>query len=100
MEQNEEVQERPGRTEDAGREKDMTGGELQAHPLECADVGFFAEGHLPAKTALPEQWAQEAFAAIREEDLEVRFDAPRDPLWEGQENVLSFLEDPEEKESP
>ncbi|MGE4567007.1 MAG: NUDIX hydrolase N-terminal domain-containing protein [Acidimicrobiales bacterium] len=78
----------------------MTGGELQAHPLECADVGFFAEGHLPAKTALPEQWAQEAFAAIREEDLEVRFDAPRDPLWEGQENVLSFLEDPEEKESP
>ena len=78
----------------------MTGGELQAHPLECADVGFFAEGRLPAKTALPEQWAQEAFAAIREEDLEVRFDAPRDPLWEGQENVLSFLEDPEEKESP
>jgi ADP-ribose pyrophosphatase YjhB (NUDIX family) len=76
----------------------MTGGELQAHPLECADVGFFAEGNLPAKTALPEQWAQEAFAAIREEEVEVRFDAPRDPFWEGQENVLSFLETLDEKD--
>ena len=61
----------------------MTGGELKAHPLECLDVGFFAEGSLPEGIALPEQWASESFAAIRGEPLDVRFDVPRDPMWEG-----------------
>src|SRR5262249_23779345 len=28
-----------------------TGGALEAHPLECADVGWFAEGALPEHTA-------------------------------------------------
>ena len=63
----------------------MTGGQLRAHPLECSDVGFFAEGHLPDDTILPDQWADDAFAAIRGEPLEVRFDAPRNPIWRASE---------------
>ena len=61
----------------------MTGGDLQAHPLECLDVGFFAEDALPEGTAVPETWAAESFAAIRGEPMEVRFDHPREPMWEG-----------------
>jgi ADP-ribose pyrophosphatase YjhB (NUDIX family) len=73
----------------------MTGGRLQAHPLECRDVGFFAEGSLPDGLALPEPWVAEAFAAIRGEEVEVRFDAPRDPAWAGDpdDHVLEFLDD-------
>ena len=61
----------------------MTGGELKAHPLECRDVGFFAEGDLPEDTILPDEWAADAFRAIREEVLDVRFDSPREPVWHG-----------------
>ena len=59
------------------------GGELKAHPLECSDVGFFAEGDLPERTARPELWAAHAFAAIRGEDVDVLFDLPRTPPWQG-----------------
>ena len=57
------------------------GGELEAHPLECSDVGFFAESELPERTARPELWAPHAFRAIRGEPVEVLFDLPRDPPW-------------------
>ena len=60
------------------------GGELAAHPLECSDVGFFAEGELPERTARPELWAPHAFRAIRGEPVEVLFDRPRRPPWRGQ----------------
>ena len=59
----------------------MPGGELSAHLLECSDVGFFEEGGLPDGSVLPEEWAAEAFAAIRGEELDVRFDRPRVPPW-------------------
>ena len=59
------------------------GGELKAHPLECSDVGFFAEDDLPERTARPELWAAHAFAAIRGEDVDVLFDLPRTPPWQG-----------------
>ena len=62
----------------------MTGGELQAHPLECADVGFFAEDALPEPTAGADLWSEQAFAAIRGEDVPVQFDAPRTPPWRGE----------------
>ena len=62
----------------------MTGGELRPHPLECSNVGFFAEGDLPEGTVAPDQWADQAFAAIRGEPVEVNFDRPRDPVWRGQ----------------
>ena len=58
-----------------------TGGELTAHPLECADVGWFAEDALPTPIAGAERWAAHAFAAIRGEHVDVLFDEPRTPPW-------------------
>jgi ADP-ribose pyrophosphatase YjhB (NUDIX family) len=57
-----------------------TGGDLDAHPLECADVGWFAEDALPEPLAARERWPA-VFAAIRGEDVEVQFDAPRPDVW-------------------
>jgi len=61
-----------------------TGGSLEAHPLECADVGWFAEDALPERTARPQQWAAHAFAAIRGEPVDVLYDEPRLPPWSGE----------------
>jgi ADP-ribose pyrophosphatase YjhB (NUDIX family) len=61
----------------------MTGGELEAHPLECADVGFFAEDALPDPVAGVDAWGSFAFAAIRGEPLEVMYDLPRPTVWTG-----------------
>ena len=58
-----------------------TGGDLQAHPLETADVGWFGEGELPELTIGVSQWGAHAFAAIRGETVEVLFDAPREQPW-------------------
>lgn len=60
-----------------------TGGELQAHPLETSDVGWFAEDSLPEPLAGMADWRDMAFAAIRGEPLPVRFDPPRPSPWEG-----------------
>lgn len=60
------------------------GGELQAHPLETADVGWFAEDELPAPLAGADRWGPQAFAAIRGEGVDVLFDPPRSPPWRGQ----------------
>jgi ADP-ribose pyrophosphatase YjhB (NUDIX family) len=57
------------------------GGELDPHPLECADVGWFAEDALPTPLAGFERWGDHAFAAIRGEEVEVQFDAPRPDVW-------------------
>jgi ADP-ribose pyrophosphatase YjhB (NUDIX family) len=57
------------------------GGELKAHPLECADVGWFAEDSLPSPLAGASRWGPQAFAAIRGEPVDVLFDAPRSPMW-------------------
>jgi ADP-ribose pyrophosphatase YjhB (NUDIX family) len=57
------------------------GGELAAHPLECADVGWFAEDELPTPIAGADRWKDVAFAAIRGEPLEIEFDQPREPVW-------------------
>ena len=61
----------------------MVGGSLEAHPLECADVGFFAEDALPWPVAGFSIWGPHAFAAIRDEPLEAFFDTPRDAPWKG-----------------
>ena len=58
-----------------------TGGDLTAHPLETSDVGWFAEGELPAMTVGLQQWGAHAFAAIRGEDLSVLFDEARPQPW-------------------
>jgi ADP-ribose pyrophosphatase YjhB (NUDIX family) len=58
-----------------------TGGTLMPHPLECSDVGWFAENELPAPLAGADSWKSQAFAAIRGERYEVLWDRPRDPVW-------------------
>lgn len=60
----------------------MLGGELRAHELECADVGWFSEESLPRPLAGYERWGPNAFAAIRGEPVEVAFDAPRERPWQ------------------
>jgi len=59
----------------------VTGGALMAHPLECSEVGWFAEDRLPSPLAGVERWGAHAFAAIRGEPVEVLFDKPRRPIW-------------------
>ncbi len=58
-----------------------TGGELQAHPLETRDVGWFAHDDLPSPLAGFERWGASAFAAIRNEPTDVLFDPVRNPIW-------------------
>jgi len=41
------------------------GGELKAHPLETAGVGWFAEDALPWPLAGAERWGPPAFRALR-----------------------------------
>lgn len=57
------------------------GGELEAHPLETSDVGWFARDALPEPLASFAQWGDMAFAAISGEPRPVVFDEPRDTPW-------------------
>ena len=59
----------------------MVGGDLRPHPLECADVGWFAEDSLPVPLAGAERWGPHAFSAIRGERVTVLFDEPRVRPW-------------------
>ena len=59
------------------------GGDLAAHPLETHDVGWFAQDALPEPLAGYGQWGELAFAAIRGEPVEVLYDQPRLPPWQG-----------------
>ena len=58
------------------------GGELKPHPLECRDVGFFAQDALPDPIVGGDHWIDRAFAAIRGEEVGVEFDDVRVPPWE------------------
>jgi ADP-ribose pyrophosphatase YjhB (NUDIX family) len=57
------------------------GGELNPHPLECSDVGWFTEDALPEPLAGAPAWKDAAFAAIRGRPRPVVFDPPRRPVW-------------------
>lgn len=61
-----------------------TGGSLLPHPLECTDVGWFAQDQLPEHIAGAEHWGDHAFAAIRGEAVPVLYDRPRTPPWLGE----------------
>jgi ADP-ribose pyrophosphatase YjhB (NUDIX family) len=61
------------------------GGTLSGHPLECRDVGWFGQGGLPEPLAGGGRWTDQAFRAVRGEDLDVLFDAPRSPPWRAAE---------------
>ena len=60
------------------------GGTLQAHPLECTDVGWFGPDNLPSPRAGAERWGDHIFAALRGEHVDVLFDRPRRPMWRGE----------------
>ena len=61
-----------------------TGGELNGHPLETGDVGWFAPDALPTPTAGAQWWGEMAFAAIAGDVRPATFDAPRVNLWRGE----------------
>lgn len=58
-----------------------TGGALSPHPLETADVGWFAHDALPPATAGAQWWGPMAFAAIAGVEAPATFDAVRSPVW-------------------
>ncbi len=59
----------------------VLGGDLRRHPLECLDVGWFAEEALPSPLAGAARWRGQAFRAVRGEPVAVLFDPPRQPPW-------------------
>jgi len=67
----------------------LLGGALHAHPLECADVGWFPEEGLPSPLAGADRWSVPAFQAIRGEEVDVVFDRPRHPPWRRQDELPS-----------
>lgn len=62
----------------------VVGGSLRPHPLECQDVGFFAEEALPEPIVGVERWRDLAFSTVRGDPIEPYYDEPRDPPWAGQ----------------
>ena len=67
----------------------VVGGDLRRHPLECADVGWFAESNLPSPLAGATRWSVPAFQAIRGEAVDVLFDQPRQPPWRRHDELPS-----------
>jgi ADP-ribose pyrophosphatase YjhB (NUDIX family) len=59
------------------------GGELSAHPLECADVGWFPLDKLPYPLAGAERWREHVFSALKGDQIEVLYDSVRSPIWRG-----------------
>lgn len=59
------------------------GGEVQPHPLECRDAGWFRHDRMPEPLAgvSTNMWDM-AFAAIAGETLGVYFDPPRPEVWQ------------------
>jgi ADP-ribose pyrophosphatase YjhB (NUDIX family) len=62
-------------------------GDLEPHPLECADVGWFDEDALPEPLASADHWRAQAFAAIRGEHVDVLYDEPRERPWRPHDDV-------------
>ncbi|HTJ75755.1 MAG TPA: NUDIX hydrolase N-terminal domain-containing protein [Acidimicrobiales bacterium] len=67
----------------------VLGGELRGHPLECLDVGWFAEDDLPSPLAGASRWSVPAFQALRGEVVDVVFDPPRQPPWRADHELPS-----------
>lgn len=57
------------------------GGELEGHPLETRDVGWFARDALPQPLAGGGRWLDVAFDAIEGREPKTVFDLPRTPPW-------------------
>jgi ADP-ribose pyrophosphatase YjhB (NUDIX family) len=59
------------------------GGTLEAHPLECRDVGWFTRDTLPTPMVGVERWGEQVFAALAGERRDVLYDSVRQPMWRG-----------------
>ena len=59
------------------------GGELEAHPLECTDVGWFSRDTLPTPMVGVERWGDHVFAVLAGEQRDVLYDSVRQPMWRG-----------------
>jgi ADP-ribose pyrophosphatase YjhB (NUDIX family) len=59
------------------------GGELNPHPLEVTDLGWFTEDDLPQPLVGFERWGEHVFAIARGEHREVLYDTVREPIWRG-----------------
>jgi len=59
------------------------GGTLEAHPLECRDVGWFTRDTLPTPMVGVERWGEHVFAALAGERRDVLYDSVRQPMWRG-----------------
>jgi ADP-ribose pyrophosphatase YjhB (NUDIX family) len=59
------------------------GGELNPHPLETRDVGWFTRDTLPFPLVGSERWGDHVFAALNGEEREVLYDRVRQPMWRG-----------------
>jgi ADP-ribose pyrophosphatase YjhB (NUDIX family) len=62
-----------------------TSTDINFHPLECTDAGWFAESSLPEPTIGQQRWAPHIFASIRGEATHVQYDDLRQPVWRGGE---------------
>lgn len=60
------------------------GGELVPHPLECADVGWFARDALPEPLAGVDSWGERVFDALEGRTGDVFFEKPRSNPWRSQ----------------
>ena len=60
------------------------GGELNPHPLETRDVGWFTAETMPFPLVGSERWGDHVFAALRGERRDVLYDRVRQPMWRGE----------------
>lgn len=63
----------------------VVGGEMNIHPLECLDAGWFTRDNIPSPTIGADRWAGPIFAAIDGEQLDVFYDDLRRPVWRGEQ---------------
>ena len=63
----------------------QTGGELNLHPLEASDAGWFERDALPSPIIGAERWAGPVFAAIDGDVRDVYYDDLRRPVWRGEQ---------------
>lgn len=57
------------------------GGELRPHPLETADLGWFARDRMPSPLAGFGAWGDRVFDALEGGDIDVFFEPPRRRPW-------------------
>jgi ADP-ribose pyrophosphatase YjhB (NUDIX family) len=57
------------------------GGELNPHPQECLDVGWFARHEIPEPVANFDLWGDHTFDSIEGKTEDVFYDAPRAGVW-------------------